>query len=69
MNVSAEEKRVLHELAKKVKDISQEPVWEKKRQLWKDKNALRKTRPLVLCSLPEAAWDEILPERTMVVKD
>ena len=69
MKVNAEEKRVLRELARKVKDISQEPVWRKKRQLWTDKNALRKTRPLVLCSLPEAAWDEILPERTMVVKD
>ncbi len=69
MKVNAEEKKVLRELAKKVKVISQDPVWEQKRKLWKDKNALRKVRPLVLCSLPEAAWDEILPERTMVVKD
>jgi hypothetical protein len=37
--------------------------------LWTDKNALRKVRPLVLCSLPEAAWDEILPEAALVVKD
>jgi hypothetical protein len=69
MNVSAEEKGLLRELARKVSAISQEPVWEQKRTLWKDKNSLRKTRPLVLCSLPEAAWDEILPERSMVVKD
>ena len=67
--VNTEEKKILRELAKKVRAISQEPVWDQKRKLWKDKNALRKVRPLVLCSLPEAAWDEIVPESTMVVKD
>lgn len=69
MKVSAEEKKLLRELAKKVKDISREPVWEEKRKLWTDKNALRKVRPLVLCSLPEAAWEEILPEADLVVTD
>ena len=69
MKVSAEEKKVLRELAKKVKEISQYSLWEKKRRLWRDKNALREVRPLVLCSLPEAAWDEILPESALLVRD
>ncbi len=69
MKVSAEERKILRELARKVKAISQEPVWDQKRKLWTDKNALRRVRPLVLCSLPEAAWDEILPERALAVKD
>ena len=67
--MNADEKKVLRELAKRVKGISQDPVWEEKRKLWRDKNALRKVRPLVLCSLPEAAWEEILPESALVVKD
>ena len=69
MNSNAEEKQALRELAKKVRDISTDPVWDVKRTLWKEKNALGKVRPLVLCSLPEAAWEEILPESSLIVKD
>jgi hypothetical protein len=69
VKVSSEEKNVLRELARKVQAISQDPVWEEKKKLWRDKNALRRVRPLVLCSLPEAAWDEIIPESGLVVKD
>jgi hypothetical protein len=69
MRLSAEERKTLRELAKEVRDISRDPVWEEKRRLWREKNSLRKVRPLVLCSLPEAAWEEILPEKALLVRD
>jgi hypothetical protein len=56
------EKKLLRDLAKEVKDISENPIWDDKRKLWKDKNSLRRVRPLVLASLPDAAWREILPD-------
>ncbi len=69
MKLGAEEKKTLRELAREVKEISGDPVWEEKRKLWRDKNSLRKVRPQVLCSLPEAAWEEILPEKALLVRD
>jgi hypothetical protein len=67
--VTPEEKKLLRDLGKEVKDISEDPVWVEKRGLWKAKNALRKVRPLVLASLPDAAWREIIPECDLVVGD
>ena len=69
MKLNSMEQRTLRELAKEVRDISREPAGQEKQALWKKKNALQKVRPLVLCSLPEAAWSEILPELKLVVED
>jgi len=69
MSVSASERKLLRELAKKIKDIAQNPVWEEKQKLWKAKNALIPVRPLILCSLPEAAWEEIIPQSSLTVQD
>jgi hypothetical protein len=69
MNIDAREKNILRELAKEVGDISRNALWEEKRRLWRDKNALKKVRPLILCSLPGEAWAEIIPESTLRVRD
>jgi hypothetical protein len=58
---------VLRDLAKRVRDIAQDPLWAGKARLWKKKNALEPCRALVLCSLPDAAWEEIIPSAGLVV--
>ena len=56
--------RIVRDLAKKVKEISQLPENVGKIKLWKDHNSLVKTRPLVLC-LPEDSYGEILPYHSL----
>jgi hypothetical protein len=65
---TAKDKKLLRDLAKEVKDISADPVWTEKRALWKAKNALGRVRPLVLTSLPDAAWRELLPESSLAAE-
>lgn len=53
---------ILRNLAKKVADLAALPVIDERRQLWKNHNALGKTRPVVLCD-PENGWNEIISEK------
>jgi hypothetical protein len=69
MVVTNEEKAHLRALAGEVKEIAEKPLWDEKRGLWKSANGLRKVRPLVLASLPDAAWRELIPEKDLVVRD
>jgi hypothetical protein len=69
MAIQAAERALLRELARRVKDIAQNPVWEEKTRLWRAKNSLKKVRPLILCSLPDQAWNELIPERSLTVQD
>jgi hypothetical protein len=69
MVVTKEEKAHLRALAGEVKEIAEKPLWDEKRGLWKSANALRKVRPLVLASLPDAAWRELIPDKDLVVRD
>jgi hypothetical protein len=62
-------KKVLRDLAKKVKEIAQYPTNNKNKELWRKLNSLKKTRPLVLCSLPTETWPEIIPESGLVCED
>ncbi len=66
--VNKKEIMVLRDLAKRVKEISEEPENLKKIDLWKNHNSLIKTRPLVLC-FPENAYEEIIPYDTLNTKD
>lgn len=66
--LTAEEKNILRVRAKALAEITQKPIWDEKRELWKAKNALKKVRPLVLTALPEAAWRELIPESSLQVK-
>ncbi|MBI4165638.1 MAG: hypothetical protein HY508_07895, partial [Acidobacteria bacterium] len=69
MAIKSQEKVLLRDLALKVRDIAQCPVWREKNRLWLDKNSLRHTRPLILCSLPDQAWNELIPECSLSVQD
>ncbi|MGI6176557.1 MAG: hypothetical protein ACOYJC_10465 [Christensenellales bacterium] len=69
MRIKTEEIGYLRELAKYVRDIAHNPIWDEKRQLWKDKNALKKVRPLILAALPTEAWDEIMPADSLRIQD
>jgi len=64
-----EEQTLLWGLAREVRDISQSPVLHEKTRLWRDKNSLKKVRPLILCSLPDQAWNELIPECSLTVHD
>lgn len=69
MSIPAEHKELLRELARQVKDIAANSIWKEKQRLWKAKNALKPVRPLILCSLPEAAWEEIIPRSSLTVQE
>ncbi len=60
---------MLRELAREVAAISAHPVWEEKVRLWKKKNSLQKTRPLVLAGIPEEAWPELIPDGAVKIRD
>jgi hypothetical protein len=63
------EKTALCELAKRVCEISLYPVNDENAALWRNVNSLRKTKPLVLCSVPPEAWPELIPDSSLVGSD
>ncbi len=50
----------LREIARQLKDAASHDKWAKVKELWASKNALKKTRPLILCTLPSEAWEELI---------
>jgi len=62
--VSIEDKCKLRELATKVKQLSELPVQQERRDLWANHHSLKTTRPLVFID-PEFAWYEILPAESL----
>lgn len=67
--LSKQEVQYLKELSKRVKEISQDPIWGEKEMLWEKLNSLQKTRPMVLCTIPEAGWDEIVSPNSLITQD
>ena len=67
--LSDEEIKTLKNLAKRISIISQDPIFKEKKKLWENKNALKKTRPLILCVPPMSGRDELIPTETLIVKD
>ena len=62
---------VLRGLAAEIREIAARPVMAERRQLWLDHNALRRTRPVLLCD-PENGWKaryEILPGKEKVADE
>ena len=57
----AADKAVLRGLAAEIREIAARPVMAERRQLWLDHNALRRTRPVLLCD-PENGWNEIVTD-------
>lgn len=67
LEMSADDKQVLRQLAKKVAALAVRPEMAEKRELWRKLNMLEKVRPVVLCS-PENGWNEIITEAQMRCK-
>jgi hypothetical protein len=59
--IPAGDREVLRGLAGEIAEIAQRPVMQIRRKLWTDHNALKPTRPLLLCD-PENGWNEIIPD-------
>jgi hypothetical protein len=58
-DISADERRLLRELAARVAGLAAEPRQEQMRRLWLRHNRLEHTRPLIICD-PENGWNEII---------
>jgi hypothetical protein len=69
MDLDAAGRAYLRALANRVRDIAGDPAHAQARELWRRKNRLEKTRPLVLCSLPEEVWPEIIPPARLRLSD
>jgi len=70
MGISEKDKTILRDLAKKVKEISLNPIWQEKINLWKTHNKLGKTRPMVMIYLGDGdVWKDIIPEGTLLCED
>lgn len=65
--ISKREAAYLRNLALRVKEISQDPKWNEKKELWNKLNRMEKTRPLVI--FPPEFWHELIPEESLKVKD
>ncbi len=68
MQINDSDKKIVQELARKVAEIGHDPIQEEKKRLWKNHNALRRQRPMVLC-FPEGSWCELLPSETLKCQD
>lgn len=64
MPFSAEETRILRDLAKQVAQAASLPVMAERRAMWKRHNALQRVRPMILV-FPEGAWGELLPDAAL----
>lgn len=62
------DKACLRTLAQRVAEIAARPQQAEKRQLWKDHNMLRPTRPVIFCD-PEHGWGEIIPDASLQCED
>ncbi len=63
MPTSSKDRDVLRRLAARVAEIAALPVQAERTRLWKDFNALRPHRPMVL-AFPEGGWRELVPDAT-----
>lgn len=61
MTVLGKDRRILRELAGRVGEIAALPVQGERIRLWKDFNALRPHRPMVL-AFPEGGWRDLLTQ-------
>jgi hypothetical protein len=64
MAASAKDREILRTLAKEVAEIAALPVQQERTRLWKDFNALRPRRPMVL-AFPENGWKELVGEKDL----
>lgn len=57
--ISANDRKRLRELAKRVAEIADLPVMAERRKMWKQHNSLMRVRPMILV-FPEGSWRELV---------
>ncbi len=58
--LTAKDRQILRELAKRVAEIGADPIQKEKADHWRRHNDLERVRPMVL-AFPEGSWRELLP--------
>lgn len=66
--ISKEERELLRELARQVRDRAESPEMEKRRVKWYEHNDLKSTDP-VIAVFPELAWHEIIKPESLKCQD
>ena len=70
MPVSAQDKQVVQDLAKRVCEIAALPAMAEKKDLWYRLNALERVRPLIHCqAIAPDIWEELIPPETLQCTD
>ena len=62
--MSAHDKAILREWAKRLRALAELPIQQEKVRLWTAHNDLQDTRPLIFID-PENGWNEIIPWDTL----
>ena len=62
--ISAADRRVLRDLARRVAEIAAEPVMAERRKLWRRHNGLDRPRSMILV-FPEGSWCELLTDEDL----
>ena len=60
MDISANDRTILLDLAKRIAELADSPEMHEKRAMWKKHNSLERVRPMILV-FPEGSWREIGP--------
>jgi hypothetical protein len=66
--IGPHDRTILRDLAQRVAEIAALPVMKERRDLWKQHNALKPVRPMILI-FPEGSWREILPDSALRCED
>ncbi|MFA4943197.1 MAG: hypothetical protein WC789_00665 [Lentisphaeria bacterium] len=61
---STKDRTVLRDLARRVAEVAALPVMAERKMAWKQHNALRRPRPMILV-FPEGAWQELVPDSAL----
>lgn len=66
--ITANEREVIRDLAKRLAELANQPIMEERRKLWYAHNDLKTDQPVIDCS-PEGAWREIVTPESLVCED
>ena len=59
----------LRDLAKQVKDISQDGIWQEKIECWKALNRTESVRPMVMTVITDELWPELISKREILIEE
>lgn len=62
--ISAKERTILRELAKRLAELANMDEMERKKEDWYRHNDLQMSRPMIFCD-PEIGWNEIIPDESL----